>query len=382
MTDTSKDSMSEALADRAIAQARAEPQAPPAIAQSAVLGESEEMPEGSIPVKGYDFNGGVDLAALLDSYAQTGFQATAFGQAVAEVRRMRAWRLSDEPVAADEKEELRSAEARARVRCTVFLGCTSNLVSAGTRETIRWLLEHKKVDCLVTTAGGIEEDLMKCLAPHYLGDFGLKGAELRKKGINRIGNLLVPNRNYCQFEDWMTPLLDEMLAEQQSKGTVWSPRTMIWKLGEAIADESSICYWAARNKIPIFCPAITDGSIGDMIYFHSFKNPGLVVDIAQDIRAINDLATKSRASGMLIFGGGLVKHHICNANLMRNGANFSVFVNTGQEFDGSDSGAKPDEAISWGKVRADATPVKVHADATLILPLLVAQTFAREEAGT
>lgn len=223
---------------------------------------------------------------------------------------------------------------------------------------------------------------MKCLAPHYLGDFGLKGAELRKKGINRIGNLLVPNRNYCQFEDWMTPLLDEMLSEQQSKGTVWSPRTMIWKLGEAIADESSICYWAARNKIPIFCPAITDGSIGDMIYFHSFKNPGLVVDIAQDIRAINDLATKSRASGMLIFGGGLVKHHICNANLMRNGANFSVFVNTGQEFDGSDSGAKPDEAISWGKVRADATPVKVHADATLILPLLVAQTFAREEAGT
>ena len=81
---------------------------------------------------------------------------------------------------------------------------------------------------------------------------------------------------------------------------------------------------------------------------------------------------------MLIFGGGLVKHPICNANLMRNGANFSVFVNTGQEFDGSDSGAKPDEAISWGKVRADATPVKVHADATLILPLLVAQTFASE----
>jgi deoxyhypusine synthase len=57
---------------------------------------------------------------------------------------------------------------------------------------------------------------------------------------------------------------------------------------------------------------------------------------------------------MLIFGGGLVKHHICNANLMRNGANFAVFVNTGQEFDGSDSGAKPDEAVSWGKVRADA----------------------------
>ena len=49
-----------------------------------------------------------------------------------------------------------------------------------------------------------------------------------------------------------------------------------------------------------------------------------------------------------------------------------------QEFDGSDSGAKPDEAVSWGKVRLDATPVKVCADATLIMPLLVAQTFAME----
>ena len=35
---------------------------------------------------------------------------------------------------------------------------------------------------------------------------------------------------------------------------------------------------------------------------------------------------------------------------MRNGADYSLFVNTGQEYDGSDSGAKPDEAISWGKV--------------------------------
>ncbi|CAM9686647.1 unnamed protein product [Choristocarpus tenellus] len=62
---------------------------------------------------------------------------------------------------------------------------------------------------------------------------------------------------------------------------------------------------------------------------------------------------------MIIVGGGLVKHHTCNANLMRNGADFSVFINTGQEFDGSDSGAKPSEAISWGKIKIDAKPVKV-----------------------
>lgn len=85
---------------------------------------------------------------------------------------------------------------------------------------------------------------------------------------------------------------------------------------------------------------------------------------------------------MIILGGGLVKHHTCNANLMRNGADWAVFVNTGQEFDGSDSGARPDEAISWGKIKLDAKPVKIYAEATIVFPLLVAQTFAKDFVGT
>merc|ERR1711988_1445187 len=87
-------------------------------------------------------------------------------------------------------------------------------------------------------------------------------------------------------------------------------------------------------------------------------------------------AVKARKTGVLVLGGGLVKHHTMNANLMRNGADFSVYVNTAQEFDGSDSGARPDEAVSWGKIRVDAQPVKVYAEATLVVPLIVASTFA------
>lgn len=336
---------------------------------------SEEMPTGSMPVRGYDFNKGVDFDALLASYATTGFQASSFARAVDEVRRMRAWRLSDEPVAEDEPDELRDPEVRARTRCTIFLGFTSNLISAGTRESIRYLCQHKLVDVLVTTGGGIEEDLMKCMCHHFIGDFALQGSELRRKGLNRIGNLLVPNRNYCIFEEWLMPILDEMLEMQNTAGTRWTPSKMIKLLGERVGSEESVYYWAAKNDIPVFCPAITDGSVGDMLYFHSYKNPGLVLDIVEDIREINNAALHARHTGMLILGGGLVKHHICNANLMRNGADFSVFINTGQEFDGSDSGAKPDEAVSWGKIKPEATPVKVHAEATLVLPLLVALAF-------
>lgn len=124
------------------------------------------------------------------------------------------WRLADEPIAEDCSEEERDLAYRHSVRCKVFLGFTSNLVSSGVRDIIRYLVEHRMVDVVVTTAGGIEEDLIKCLAPTYKGDFFLPGAQLRSKGLNRIGNLLVPNDNYCKFEDWIIPIFDQLLKEQ------------------------------------------------------------------------------------------------------------------------------------------------------------------------
>ncbi|VAH71597.1 unnamed protein product [Triticum turgidum subsp. durum] len=98
-----------------------------------------------------------------------------------------------------------------------------------------------------------------------------------------------------------------------------------------------------------------------------------------DIRLINGEAIHAspRKTGAIILGGGLPKHHICNANMFRNGADYAVYINTAQEFDGSDSGAHPDEAVSWGKIKGSAKPVKVHCDATIAFPLLVAATFAR-----
>ena len=174
-----------------------------------------------------------------------------------------------------------------------------------------------------------------------------------------------------------------MLQEQKRDGIIWTPSKIIRRLGKEINHPDSIYYWAYKNNIPVYCPALTDGSLGDMIYFHGIKNPGLIVDIAGDIRALNDHAGAgminlvfAKKTGMVILGGGVIKHHICNANLMRNGADYAVYVNTGQEFDGSDAGARPDEAISWGKIRGGAKHVKVYADASLVFPLIVAETFA------
>ncbi|KAK9479600.1 Deoxyhypusine synthase [Lipomyces japonicus] len=373
----------------------------PELATDAVLKHSDPVPAGATEVTGIDFNlpssKNMRASDLVESMKRMGFQATSVGVAADVINQMRAWRGKPKQYEDEEEEEddddddangdnfdnndNDNSQAKEE-KCTIFLGYTSNLISSGLRSTLKYLVQHNHVSAVVTTAGGIEEDLIKCLAPTYLGEFSLPGAQLRDQGMNRIGNLLVPNDNYCRFEEWVVPIFDTMLQEQESAtdAVSWTPSKVIARLGKEINNEDSVLYWAYKNNIPVFCPALTDGSIGDMLFFHTFKSSPLQlkIDIVADIRKINSLSMRAAKAGMIILGGGLVKHHIANACLMRNGADFAVYINTGQEFDGSDAGARPDEAVSWGKIKADAKSVKVYADATIVFPLLVAATFGQE----
>jgi len=147
-----------------------------------VLGESEEMPANTPTCMGYDFNLGVTFEGVMNSHANMGFQATNLGLAINEINRMRRWRLSDVEVKETDDEELKDPEFRKKGRASIFLSYTSNQISGGQREIIKFLVQHKLVDVIVSTAGGIEEDFIKCFRPTYMGSFhGPKGGELRKK---------------------------------------------------------------------------------------------------------------------------------------------------------------------------------------------------------
>ncbi|KAK2954701.1 putative Deoxyhypusine synthase [Blattamonas nauphoetae] len=317
------------------------------------------------------------LSFQRNQQSEVGAQATDFGRAIDEINRMLSWRLSHDPIMEDEAESDKDPKVRHETRAKIFLGYTSNMISCGTRETIRFLVKHKLVDVIVTTCGGIEEDFIKCMGDFQVGDFNLPGTVLRERGQNRIGNILVSNDLYCKFEEFMTPILLRMLKEQKEDKTVWSPSKMIHLMGEIINNPDSVYYWCYKNNIPVFCPAITDGAIGDNIFFFNDQHPGLVLDLVQDISLINWEALHAKKTGMIICGGGVIKHHIANANLMRNGADFSVYINTGNEKEASDTGASPDEAVSWGKITQEAKPVKVWGDFTILFPLIVSQTFAK-----
>ncbi|XP_057535265.1 deoxyhypusine synthase-like [Amaranthus tricolor] len=197
--------------------------------RSVVFKESENLEGKCIKIEGYDFNQGVNYPKLLKSFISTGFQASNLGEAIDVVNEMLNWRLANEIITEDCSEEEKDPVFRESVRCKVFLGFTSNLIclfsfllrfNKHNICTQYFLFAHPQVDVAVTTAGGVEEDLVKCLAPTFKGDFSLPGAQLRSKLLNRIGNLLVPNENYCKFEDWIIPIFDKMLEEQTTEASI------------------------------------------------------------------------------------------------------------------------------------------------------------------
>jgi deoxyhypusine synthase len=107
------------------------------------------------PIKGYDFNQGVDYHKIMESFATTGLQATNLSKGISIINEALAWRLSDEPITEADDEETKDPEFRKNVRCSIFLGYTSNMSSCGMRDIIRYLAQHKMIDCIVTSGGGI-----------------------------------------------------------------------------------------------------------------------------------------------------------------------------------------------------------------------------------
>ena len=220
----------------------------PALAVDSVFVESEDI--DTPLVHGYvpSDDGKFDFEAMLNAMKYSGFQATNLGLAFDEINKMLHFDYTPEP--GEEKKlyglggGVEGVKYKPRA-CKIFLGFTSNLISSGMRDYIRFIVKHALVDVLCITAGGVEEDLIKCLAPTHMGEFTLDGHDLRKRGLNRIGNLVVPNKNYCLFEDWIMPILDKCVDEQTENGYKWTPSRLIRRLGLEINNEDSVLYECA-----------------------------------------------------------------------------------------------------------------------------------------
>ena len=255
--------------------------------------------------------------------------------------------------------------------CTVFLSFPADIMATGTRGVLRQLVNNGFIDVIVTTCGTLDHDIARTLANYYHGDFEMNDTELRERGINRLGNVLVPDDSYgIPIEKWMQSFLEDLYKKQ----TRWIPREIWHELGARLAreergNESLLAACVAQN-VPVFVPGFSDGAVGSQLWQFWQSHRDFTPDTLADEHALSDIVHDAKATGALMIGGGISKHHVIWWNQFRDGLDYAIQVTTAPEWDGSLSGARIREAVSWGKVKPEAQRVTVEGDATVLLPLL------------
>ncbi|MEM4474499.1 MAG: deoxyhypusine synthase [Candidatus Bathyarchaeia archaeon] len=254
-----------------------------------------------------------------------------------------------------------------------FLSFPACILATGTRGVIREIIKRRLFHVIVTTCGTLDHDIARCYKPYYHGSFQMDDRELHERGINRIGNILVPNESYGEIiERKMAEFLTDIIAEGKYELATYE---LCWEIGKRL-DESSILYWCWRNNIPVIIPGIMDGAVGYQIWQFSQDHP-IEINIFRDEKLLSDIVWQSKRTGALIIGGGISKHHVLWWNQFKNGLDYAVYITTAAEYDGSLSGARPREAISWGKINEKAKTITIEADATVVLPLMIAALIDR-----
>ncbi|ELY92336.1 deoxyhypusine synthase [Natrialba hulunbeirensis JCM 10989] len=313
-----------------------------------VPGSEEELT--SADVRGYDFRGEFDFGELLETYATTGFQATQLAEGIEIAQKMQ------------END------------ATVYLTFTSNIISSGLREVVAALVRKGYVDVIITTSGSLTEDVIKTEKPFKMGEWDADEAELRERGINRLGNIYVPSDRYVWLEEYLYDFFDDFFAEEKIR----TPTAFARELGETLDDEDSVLKQAADNDVPVYCPALTDAEVGNFLYYYrQGYDSDVGIEILDDYDSLIEDGMLADETGLIAVGGGVPKHHAIMTNLFRGGADHAIYISTGMEGDGSLSGAPPNEAVSWGKIKdeEETNYTLIEAEATLVFPLLVAAAF-------
>lgn len=253
--------------------------------------------------------------------------------------------------------------------CTKFLSFVGALMSTGTRGIVRDMLKNKMFDVIITTCGALDHDIARTYGNYYAGDFRMDDNMLLENNVHRLGNVLVPMKNYGPLiEEKMQKCLNDMYKDGKRNVATYEITDYV---GSTL-DESSFLYWAHKNRIPVIVPGIVDGAVGSQVWFFSQQHKDVKIDILKDQSKLSDLVFEAKKSGAFMIGGGISKHHTLWWNQFRGGLDYAVYITTAHEWDGSLSGALVAEAISWGKVATRASQTTIHGEASTLLPFIYA----------
>ncbi|HYK92782.1 MAG TPA: deoxyhypusine synthase [Thermoplasmata archaeon] len=280
------------------------------------------------------------------------------------------------------REVTRGVDLLARIladrEMTRFLSFPADIVATGLRGVLAELVRDGYVEAVLTTCGTLDHDLARAYRPYFHGEWELDDAALHRRKLYRLGNLVIPEANYGGVvEREMQRILRRLWARGVRR---LSTVDLVWAIGEHLGPkrgQGSIARAAFDRRVPVVVPGITDGAVGSQLWLFWQDHRELAVDLFGDEQRLSDLVFEAKRAGAIMLGGGISKHHTIWWNQFRSGLDAALYITTAVEWDGSLSGARTREAVSWGKVKATARHTTVTGDVTVLFPLMVGAALER-----
>ena len=312
------------------------------------------------------------ILRLLEEMAETGFQGKNLGRVVDVLCKM------------VEAEDL-----------TIFFGYAGSLSTTGQWKIINWLIENRYIDVLIPTGANVSEDIVEAMGfSYWQGTQNEDDAKLFSEGINRYHDVYGSEPDYLE----MTELLAEFIMTLD-KSRNYSSREFLKRCGQWLDKKNinSIIAAAARNEVPVFCPAIADSPYGDAALIAESRGHHLTIDAIQDYVEFMSMGESVIDTGVVYIGGGVPKDFIQlfavtgdllyedrkipgrAAGLNRKGTGeqetyyphkYAIQITTDSPQWGGLSGCTFEEAVSWGKENPEGSLVQCYCDATIALPIV------------
>ena len=260
---------------------------------------------------------------------------------------------------------------------TIFLGMAGALSAGGLRLIVAHLISQRYVDCLVSTGANLYHDLHETRGRrHFVGSPLADDAQLAEDRIDRVYDTYADEEEFITNDIWIA----EFVATLETRP--YTTREFLYQLGRHLWETTGrdgILTAAYRAKVPIFCPAIADSSIGMGLSQGRQGTPGAgQIDIIGDIVESANMIIRRPRTASVVLGGGTPKNFINQASVQAEfyspevgGHRYAVQIVTDVPHFGGASGSSLEEAQSWGKLSTQSARVSVQADATIALPLLV-----------
>ena len=309
----------------------------------------------SHPTRPFPIDEGKSASAILEKMAGTAFQGRELGRA------FQVW-----------KQMLADPE------CTILMGLSGAMVPAGMRRLVAYMIENRLIDVLASTGANFFHDIHETKGfCHYQGSADMDDEALGDHMVDRMYDVLADEVRFREHDLWIGGF-----ASRLDQSRPYTTREFLYLLGKEILKDSKepgIVTTAAKAKVPLFCPAIGDSSIGIGVAESRHRGENrLMFDMMEDVLEITNVVADSPATGVIYFGGGTPKNYVQQTEVVailmnkdKTGHRYGVQVVTDAPHWGGLSGCTFEESQSWGKLAKGAEMVNCHCDSTIAMPLLV-----------